>query len=180
LKRLYLSVMFAVITPWAGLTAQDPGPRDTSEAGRLRSQIEQRFRQRVQEELSLTPDQTSKLQATQERFGARRRELMTLQMQRRMALQHQMQPGVAANADSVRKLMDGLQAGRAERLKIDQDEDRELAGYLTPVQRARLVLMRERLQHRVNEMRGRGQRGGRTGPQGMRPRRPGGSGRRPI
>lgn len=179
MKRLCLSVMFAVITPWAGLTAQDPRPRDTSEAGRLRGQVEQRFRQRVQEQLQLTPDQATKLQASQERFGTRRRELMRQQMERRRALEGQMQPGVAANADSVRKLMEATQAGRAERLKIDQDEDRELAGYLTPVQRARLTLMRERLQHRVNEMRG--QRRGRMGPGAPGERgRPRGPGRRPI
>jgi len=179
MNRLFMSVMFAVIAPLSALVAQDPRPRDTSEAGRLRGQIEERFRQRVQEQLQLTPDQATKLQASQERFGTRRRELMRQQMERRRALEGQMQPGVAANADSVRKLMDAIHGGRAEMLKIDQDEDRELAGYLTPVQRARLVLMRERLHRRVNEMRE--QRRGRMGPGAPGERgRPRGPGRRPI
>jgi len=93
-----------------------------------------------------------------------------------------MQPGVAANADSVRKLMDDLQAGRADMLKIDQDEDREMAGYLTPVQRARYQEMRARLHQRVNEMRER-RRAGQMGPDRRgRPQRGGrpGPGRRPI
>ncbi|MDP3908999.1 MAG: hypothetical protein Q8Q14_01285 [Gemmatimonadales bacterium] len=179
MKRLSMSVVFAVIAPLSVLAAQEPRQRDTTEAGRLRGQIEQRFRQRVQEQLQLTPDQATKLQASQERFGIRRRELGRQQMERRRALEGQMQPGVAANADSVRKLMDAIHGGRAELLKIDQDEDRELAGYLTPVQRARLGLMRERLHRRVNEMRE--QRRGRMGPgaPGER-RRPRGPGRRPI
>jgi hypothetical protein len=84
-----------------------------------------------------------------------------------------MRPGEAANADSVKKLMDGFQAGRAEMFKIEQDEDREMAGYLTPVQQARYQMMRQRLQERVNEMRE--QRRGRMrpgmGPQGGRPQR---------
>ena len=111
----------------------------------MRAQIEQRFSARVQEELKLTPDQATKLRTSQERFGTRRRALMQQQMERRRALDDQMQPGVAANADSVRKLMDGMRAGRAEMLKIEQDEDQEMAGYLNPVQRARYQQMREHL-----------------------------------
>jgi hypothetical protein len=146
---------------------------DTAEAGRLRRRIEERFAARVQQELGLTADQATKLRATQERFGERRRTLIRQQMGRRMALQGQMRPGEAANADSVKRLMDGLQAGRGEMLKLDQDEDRDMAGYLTPVQRARYQMMRQRFQERVNEMRE--QRRGRMGDGGGRGR----PGRRP-
>jgi len=176
MKPFAWAVAFAV-TFAPGFAAQQPQPVDSAEAERLRAQIEERFAQHVQQELRLTPDQATKLRASQERFGTRRRDLMRQQMERRRALQDQMQPGVAANADSVRKLMDGFQAGRADMLKIDQDEDREMAGYLTPVQRARYQEMRARLRQRVNEMREQ-RREGRMGP-GPRTRRPG-PGRRPI
>jgi len=178
--KLVLLVLSIALAP--GLAAQEPPRPDTAEAERLRAQIEERFAQHVQRELRLTPDQATKLRASQERFGTRRRALMRQQMERRRALQDQMQPGVAANADSVRKLMDGFQTGRAEILKIDQDEDREMAGYLTPVQRARYQEMRARLHQRVNEMREQ-RRGGRMGPGPRgRPQRGGrpGPGRRPI
>jgi len=163
MKRLWL-VLALVLAP--GLAAQEPAaPQrpDTAEAERLRAQIEERFAQHVQEQLRLTPDQATKLRASQERFGSQRRALARQQMERRRALQDQMQPGIAANADSVRKLMDGVQAGRSAMLKIDQDEDREMAGYLTPVQRARYQEMRARLHQRVNEMREQ-RRGGRMAP----------------
>ena len=179
MKRLWMLSLAVLLAP--GLAAQQPdAPRqrgDTAEAERLRTQIEQRFSQRVQEELKLTPDQAEKLRATHERFGGRRRALMRQQMERRRALEGQMQPGVAANADSVRKLMDGARTGRAEMLKIEQDEDQEMAGYLTPVQRARYQQMREHLMQRVNEMRMQ-----RRGGERMRPMQGGGRrpGRRPI
>lgn len=172
MKRLWMVTLAVLLVP--GLGAQQPNaprPRgDTAEAERLRLQIEERFSQRVQEELKLTPDQATKLRASQERFGTRRRALGRQQMERRRALEGQMQPGVAANADSVRKLMDGMRAGRAEMLKIEQDEDQEMSGYMTPVQRARYQQMRERFMQRVNEMRM--QRRGRMGP--ARPGGPGG------
>jgi hypothetical protein len=161
MMKRFLLVLTVLFAPQS--MAQVPQPVDTAEAGRLRRDIEERFAQHVQQQLRLTPDQTAKLRASQERFGTRRRALMRQQMERRRALQDQMQPGVAANADSVRKLMDGFQAGRAEILKIDQDEDREMSGYLTPVQRARYQEMRGRLHQRVNEMREQ-RRGGRMGP----------------
>lgn len=174
MQRLCL-VLGLVLAP--SLAAQDPARPDTAEAERLRAQIEDRFSRHVQQELRLTPDQATKLRASQERFGTQRRTLMRQQLERRRALEDQMQPGVAANADSVKRLMDGMQAGRATMLKIDQDEDREMAGYLTPVQRARYQRMREVLLRRVTEMRE--QRRGRMGPGGSPGQRARPDGRRP-
>jgi hypothetical protein len=167
MKRVWMLSLAVVLTPC--LAAQEPDSLlQRAEAARLRAQIEQRFAERLQQDLKLSPDQTTKLRATQERFGTRRRTLMQQQMQRRRALDDQMQPGVAANPDSVRKLMDGLRAGRAEMLKIEQDEDQEMAGYLTPVQRARYQQMRERLMQRVGEMRRRPEQGEMGRRPGMR------------
>jgi len=174
-KHILLSLAVLLAGGGGRLAAQQRdsmrAPSDTAEAGRLRAQIEQRFNDRVKQELNLNADQATKLRDTQERFGTRRRDVMQQQLARRRALENQMQPGIAANSDSVRKLMDGMQAGRAEMVKIEQDQDREMSGYLTPVQRARYQQMRERLMQRVGEMRmerreGRGIGRGRMGPGG--------------
>jgi len=182
-KYILLGLAVLLAPPLAAQRDSARAPGDTAEAGRLRQEIERRWNERVQQDLNLSSDQATKLRATQERFGNRRRDVMQQQLVRREALQSQMQPGIAANSDSVRKLMDGIQTGRADMLKIEQDQDREMAGYLTPVQRARYQQMRERFIQRIGEMRmerreGRGLRG-----QGMGPRRPvirGGARRRGI
>jgi hypothetical protein len=173
--RKYILLSLAVLlAPCLAAQQRDSmgAQSDTAEAGRLRAQVEKAFGDRVQQELKLSSDQATKLRATQERFGTRRRALMQQQMERRRELDDQMQPGVAANSDSVRKLMDGIRTGRAEMFKIEQDQDREMSGYLTPVQQARFQQMREQFMRRVGELRmereGRGFRGG----QGMGPRRP--------
>jgi LTXXQ motif family protein len=150
MKR-FVVTLAVVVAPVLAVAAQQPA--DTAGAGQLRAQIEQAFSDRVQQDLKLTPDQGAKLRASQEKFGAQRRTIMQQQMERRRALDDQMQPGIAANADSVRKLMDGMRQGRAQMVKIEQDEDQEMSGYLNPVQRARYQQMRERLMQRVNEMR---------------------------
>ena len=80
--------------------------------------------------------------------------------------------------------MDGMQTGRAEMLKIEQDQNREMASYLTPVQQARYEQMRERFMQRVGELRMQRREGRGFGQgQGMGPRRPtirGGARRRGI
>jgi Spy/CpxP family protein refolding chaperone len=170
--KAFLVLGLAVILA-PGLSAQRDSVRqrpDSAQAEQLRMQIEQRFSQRVQQELQLTNDQTAKLKNTQERFGPRRRALMQQQLQRRRALEQQMQPGVAANQDSVRKLMEGLDAGRMEMMRIQQDETKELGNYLTPVQQWRYNQMRERLLQRVGEMRRQRRGTGRGRAMGMRMR----------
>ena len=174
--KAFLVLGLAVILA-PGLSAQRDSvrQRDDSAGGgpganaeQLRMMIEQRFSQRVQQELNLTNDQTAKLKTTQERFGPRRRALMQQQMERRRALDQQMQPGIAANQDSVRKLMQGLDAGRLEMVRIQQDESKELGTFLNPVQQWRYNQMRERLMARVGEMRRQGRGMGRGRPMGMR------------
>jgi hypothetical protein len=80
------------------------------------------------------------------------------------ALRAQLQPGVAANQDSVAKLTDAMVDLRLASAQSTRAEMTELSKFLTPVQRARLFVMRERLRERVKEarehrgMRGRGGR----------------------
>ena len=169
--RKFIWVLWLALAP--ALAAQDSGgppPRDSAERERLREQIEERFATRVRQELGLTDDQATKLRATEERFRLRRQGIVRRQLDLRMALDGQMRPGQAADADSVRKLMDGMQANRGELARLEQEQDREIAGYLTPVQRAQYQIMRERLIRRLAEIRRERAMGGARRPGVMRPR----------
>jgi Spy/CpxP family protein refolding chaperone len=127
------------------------GPDSTARTDSLRHQIEERFAARVQEELGLTNEQATKLRATSQRFGVRRREFRTRYHGLREGLSAQLRPGVAANQDSVAKLTDAMIDLRIASAQSTRDEMREVAKYLTPVQRARFFAMRERLHHRMKE-----------------------------
>jgi hypothetical protein len=130
----------------------------------LRHRIEERFAVRAQQDLGLTNDQTTKLRATSQQFGARRGELRTQGQRLREALAAQLRPGVAANQDSVAKLTDAMIALRMSEAQASRDEVKEQSKYLNPVQRARLYVMRERFAHRVKEVHGhRGDMGMRRG-----------------
>ena len=124
----------------------------------------------IKQDLGLTDDQAAKLHATHERFEPQRRKIMERGRAIHEALRGQLQPGVAANADSVTKLLDARQQNRAALMQLGREADKELAGYLTPVQRARLEMKRERIRAR-GRMHGPGMHGHGWGHPGedMRP-----------
>ena len=70
----------------------------------------------------------------------------------RQALAFQLRPGVAANADSVAKLVDALTNHRVAYAQTFKDEMRELSAILNPVQRGQYLMMRDRLMQRVQEL----------------------------
>lgn len=138
------------------LAAQQSSPDSTPTAPRadeLRRRVRERFAERVQQELDLNPDQMTRLRATAGTFGTERRQLELRQAQLRKALAAQLRPGIAASRDSVAWLTDSLLALRVRYVESFRAEQSQMAAYLDPVQRARLLVMRERLLDRAREFR---------------------------
>jgi len=84
--------------------------------------------------------------------GERRRKMEARERDLRVALTGQLRPGVAANEDSVARLTKALVDLRVDYANTWRDEMNALS-YLTPVQRAQLYVMRDRLLQRVQEIR---------------------------
>jgi Spy/CpxP family protein refolding chaperone len=163
MRSRFLWSIALVLVPFYPAAAQRSA-NDTVRADSLRHRIEERFSSRVQQELGLTNDQTAKLRASSEQFGSRRRQMHVRERQLHEALRAQLQPGVAANQDSVAKLTNAMVDLRLAAAQSTRDEMKDLSKYLSPVQRARFFLMRERLRDRVKEAREhRGMRGGGEG-----------------
>ncbi len=140
------------------------GPRNQQ----LRMQIEQRFAQRVQAELSLTDQQMDRLRTAERSSRDRHQALADREQDLRRAVGDQLKPGVAANGDSLSKLLDAIAANHVARAQEEQQEIRDLSQFLNPVQRARLLIMRQQLMQRVQAI-----REGRFNP-AVRPGMPGG------
>jgi Spy/CpxP family protein refolding chaperone len=172
MKRFIWMVLLATAVP--ALAAQDrPDTSDGAETRELRQRIRQRWHERVRQDLNLSSDQAAKLEETEGRFMQRRREIGERHRAINEALREQLQPGVAANPDSVRKLMEGRDRNRRAQVELEQDENKEIAGYLSPVQHARYQLMREHLRRRIDQIRDRRRAGGEMmGPRGRLRHRP--------
>lgn len=135
----------------AAAQAADTMP-DPIRAQRLRQAIEERFGERLREELGLTPDQSSRLRVSLAGLAARRRGMEQDERAMRQALAAQLRPGIAANSDSVARLVDALANHRVAFAQTFRDEMRDLATILTPVQRGQYLLLRDRLTQRVLEI----------------------------
>lgn len=132
------------------LAAQDVD-EDSGRAGNLRRQIEERFTQRVQEELGLTDQQALKLRETVGVYFVKRRTLEAEERRLRQGLAAELRPGVAANKDNVAKLTDQLLDNKVRYVETYRSEVKELSAFLDPVQRAQFLILRERLLDRIKQ-----------------------------
>jgi LTXXQ motif family protein len=151
MRVLRLLCALLIMTPLHVALAQRADSTPEQRLDSLHQRMGDRFAARVQQELGLTNDQAAKLRASSQTYGARRRELRTKEIALREALAAQLRPGVAANQDSVTKLTDALLDLRVSSAQTSRDEMKEMAKYLNPVQRARVLLIRERMLRRFEE-----------------------------
>jgi len=155
--KLLACILVLALAP--ALAAQVPGdsgvapppPPDGAEAGQLRAQVRQRWAVHVRSTLGLSDDQAGKLDATEQRFEQQRQPIRARQRQIKQALNAEL-AAQAPNQDRVKQLMSERQQNQLKLQQVNRDEDREMQGYLTPVQRARYQEERRRFQERVAEL----------------------------
>jgi protein CpxP len=121
-----------------------------------REMLEQRLRERtgqmVQRRLELTDDQMKKLQSSNQQFEKQRGDLIVREREVRRGLRAQM---LAEKPDQnrVSQLLDQTMQLERQRLDLVQSEQRELAKFLTPVQRAKLFAIQTELRRRTQDLR---------------------------
>ena len=113
--------------------------------------MRQRWAVHVRSSLGLSDDQAGKLDATEQRFEQQRQPIRARQRQINQALNAELATQ-APNQDRVKQLMSERQQNQLKLQQVNRDEDREMQGYLTPVQRARYQEARRRFQERVAEL----------------------------
>lgn len=150
--RLGLVGVALAAVPAGRLAAQEP-LHDRPGLEELRRRVRERVAQRLRDELRLNDEQMRRLRATVGTYGRERRELEARQRALRSALADQLRPGVAAEPDSVARLMDELARTRVRYAETFGTEQAEMSAYLDPVQRARIALLRERLAERGRALR---------------------------
>jgi len=147
------AVALVALASGSGLAvAQEPAV-DPVRAERLRRIVEDRFAMQVKEQLALTDDQAARLRSAMAGVADRRRAMERQERALRQALNRQLRPGVAADPDSVGRLVEVLTEQRVAYAETFRDEIREVSAILTPVQRGQYLLLRDRLLQRIQEIR---------------------------
>ena len=127
------------------------------EARAQHAQLEQRLRQRigavVKKRLQLSDDQFRKLTETNRKYERQRRQLVQQERATRIGLRAEIAAGDHADQQHVADLMAQLVKLQQQRLGLLAEEQQDLAGFLTPVQRAQYVAIEEQMRQRVEQLR---------------------------
>lgn len=153
-----LRVVIAVLALVTAATLQaQAGPRQRGDSATrrdtLQARVQARMAQVLRAQLGLNDEQVRRLQATNRRFEAQRRELFERERRVRIELRSAIELGDSTQNAKVGPLLDQTIQLQRQRLDLLEAEQRELSTFLTPLQRARLYGLEEQMRRRVEEMR---------------------------
>ncbi len=151
-RRWALALVAAGAVLLAAPAAAQRGARGGNRAALLRRQIEQLFMQQARNQLGLSSDQAVKVQQVVGQFAGTRLELDLTERSLTTALRDQLRPGIAADGDSVARLVSALNANRVANAVSFQNEMTALSKVLTPVQLGQFQLLNDRLLERIREL----------------------------
>jgi hypothetical protein len=125
--------------------ANQPKPRLVVD--RLQARIDEVLRQRLQ----LTDDQFGKLRALNARLDAERKSVRQEEAQTRKALRNELLPGVIPNEGHVAELLDQLPVVERKRIALQEREQKEMAGFMQPAQRARYFALQDEIRRGLQD-----------------------------
>jgi Spy/CpxP family protein refolding chaperone len=180
-RRVGLLVLgaLAFVTATGDLLAQGGPPRRDSSSRRGGRAIEQQLQQRIatimKERMELDEAQLQQLVEVTRRFERERMQVRGEEYRMRVAMRAQLLAGDTASQERVAELLDRMPSVERRRIDLMEAEQRELAKFLTPVQRARYVALQEEIRRNMEEIRERransssGSSSRQRGPPGSRP-----------
>jgi hypothetical protein len=137
----------------------------------LRQRVRQAFAGVVRKQLNLNAAQMQTLQRTDQKYEQQRRAVVLGEREARLGLRSAMEDSTGhPDQDKIAQYLDQLVQGQRRRADLLEAEQKELSGFLSPLQRAQYFALKERLNRKMQELQadslgGRGGRGGVTPPQ---------------
>lgn len=125
---------------------------DDAQRGQLERRLQERINQVVRVRLALTDDQFDKLRAVASRVEEERRALRNEEMTTRFAMRQELLAGEKANEARVAELLDRMPRFERRRLDLMEQEQRELAKFLSPTQRARYIGLQDELRRSMQDL----------------------------
>lgn len=148
----------ASIAAAAPAGAQQGARADSATA--LQSRVRQRLAAVVKQRLKLTDDQMRQLTAVNGAYETKRRALVAQERDARTIVRTELQRGQQADQKRVEGALTDLFRTQRARLDLAEQEQRDLAKFLQPSQRAGYLALEEQVRRRIDEMRrGRSQGG---------------------
>ena len=138
----------------AGSAASAQGGR-APVANENRPALEQQFRERVaklaQQRIGLTDAQMAQLQQSNARFAPQLAQVAAQEREVRRQLRVEM-TATAPNQQRVSALLDQSLQLQRQRINVVEAEQKDLARFMTPVQRARYISLQQQFRRRAQEL----------------------------
>lgn len=148
-------LLAALCLPLALSTAESQPQRREGPSGR--PQLEQQLRRRMweiaRERVRLTDDQMARLEAASRKFDVRRRALGEQEREQRAILRAEILADTRADQSRIATALDRLLVLQRDRLDVQEQEQREFASFMTPIQRAKYAALQEQLRRRAEALR---------------------------
>jgi Spy/CpxP family protein refolding chaperone len=120
----------------------------------LARQVRQRFAVVIRRQLNLTDDQARQLQTVEQRYQQQRNGLLRDERATRMGLAASMQDTAGTpDQPKIARYLDDLVQEQHRRAALLDSEQKDLAAFLTPLQRAKYQALHEQLNQRIRQMR---------------------------
>lgn len=127
------------------------------QVGGNRAELERQFQQKLYEmtrrRAGLTDAQMDQLRPVNRRFEEQRRDLQRQERQTRLALRDAMRDSTQADQTKISQYLDQLTQLQQQRVELFAQEQRDLAQFMTPLQRARYTALQEQVRRRVEQLR---------------------------
>lgn len=154
---LVLGVVSMLSAATEGLGAQSGPPRGDSASRRSSRMIEQQLQQRIatimKERLALNEEQSRQLLEVTQRFERERMQVRSEDYRLRSAMRAQLLAGDTASQERVAELLERMPRVERRRIDLMENEQRELAKFLTPVQRARYIALQDEIRRNMEQIR---------------------------
>ena len=129
---------------------------DERGASANRAQLERRFRQMLYQvtrrRVGLTDAQMNRLMPINQRFETERRGVQRQERETRLALRDAMRDSTHADQARITSYLDKLVDLQRQRVELVAREQRDLAEFMTPLQRARYTALQEQVRRRIEQM----------------------------
>ena len=144
--------ILALLVSGVAANAQRVTPAPTGNRPALEQQFRERAAKLAQQRLGLTDVQLEKLERSNAQFAPQLRQLAAQERDIRAQLRQEMTAGNSANQQHVSDLLDASIRLQKQRIAVVESEQRDLAGFLTPVQRARYIFLQAQFKKRADEL----------------------------
>lgn len=152
MKLRFAAIASLFLVPGLSASAQqDRGDQNPNRAV-LERQVRERATQITRQRLGLSDTQMQQLERVNTRFAPQLGSVAMEERDTRKQLRQQMMAGAQADQSRVSALIDASIRLQKQRIALIEAEQKELAGFLTPVQRARYIALQAQFRNRADQL----------------------------